>query len=161
MYALVLSYQLRPALRAVDRAHALVLGTISAALAPSVPGLHCAGTSDLVVGDRKVSGNSLRARRGHFLYHGTLLYDFPLDLVDRCLAMPPREPGYRRRRPHPDFLANLPLAAAAIVRLLRDAWGATESCDNWPQAATARLVAQRYGQPQWTEAGIGDLRFQI
>ena len=96
MYALVLSYRRRPALRAVAAAHRAVLGTIAAALAPLVPGLHCDGTSDLVLGGRKVSGNSLRAKREHLLYHGTLLYDFPLELIARCLAMPPRAAGLSR-----------------------------------------------------------------
>ena len=46
--------------------------------------------SDLVLGDLKFSGNSARCRRRWLLYHGTLLYDFPLALVARCLKMPPR-----------------------------------------------------------------------
>ena len=58
------------------------------------------GASDLVLGDRKVSGNSMRMRQGRLLYHGTLLYDFPLELIARALAMPPRQPEYRRGRPH-------------------------------------------------------------
>ena len=33
MYALVLSYELRPALRSLDAAHRLVMGTMAAALA--------------------------------------------------------------------------------------------------------------------------------
>ena len=34
---------------------------------------------------RKFSGNSLRVKRTHLLYHGTLLYDFDLSLIAKCL----------------------------------------------------------------------------
>jgi lipoate-protein ligase A len=151
MYALVLSTRARPALRSVDRAHKTILGTMRAALAPLAPGLRCDGTSDLVLGGRKVSGNSLRVKREHLLYHGTLLYDFPLELIGRCLTMPPREPAYRGGRPHAAFVANLPTPAAAIRRALREAWGAAEPRNAWPKARTADLVALRYNQAQWNE----------
>jgi lipoate-protein ligase A len=144
MYALVLSYRLRPALRAVAVAHRTVLGRMAAALARLVPELHCEGTSDLVLGERKVSGNSLRANRGHMLYHGTLLYGFPLELVARCLPMPPRQPAYRAGRSHLDFLANLPVRAAALRLALCAAWEAGEPCHDWPRAAVAHLAAARY-----------------
>ena len=39
MYALVLSYALRPTLRAIDVAHRFVLGTIATALSRLVPGI--------------------------------------------------------------------------------------------------------------------------
>jgi len=149
MYALVLSCRQRPALRAVAAAHRTVLSTIAAALAPLVPDLHCDGTSDLVLGGRKVSGNSLRAKREHLLYHGTLFYGFPLELIARCLAMPPRQPAYRGGRPHLDFLANLPIPAAALRQALRAAWNADEPRADWPRAAVARLAAEHYNKVAW------------
>jgi lipoate-protein ligase A len=154
MYALVLSYELRPALRAVAEAHQFVLNTVAAALEPLAPGLRCRGTSDLCLGQRKVSGNSMRAKRTHLLYHGTLLYDFPLDLVGRCLAMPPRQPAYRNARTHEEFVANLPLEAGTIRRALTRAWGGNEPCPDWPREMTARLVAEKYSRDDWNAAGI-------
>ena len=62
MYAVVLSLRLRPQLRSIDQAHAQVLGTIAAALRPSVPGLTCRGICDLAIGEQKVSGNSVRVQ---------------------------------------------------------------------------------------------------
>ncbi len=70
-----------------------------------------AGISDLVLGDRKFSGNSLRCKRDHFLYHGTLLYQFPLEQIGELLKMPARQPNYRQGRPHGEFVMNLPLDA--------------------------------------------------
>ncbi len=151
MYALVLSLRLRTTLRSIDQAHAQVLGTIAAALRPSVPALSCRGICDLALGERKVSGNSVRVKRDHLLYHGTLLYDFPLDMIGRCLAMPPRHPDYRQARPHDAFVANLPLDAARLRSALQTAWAAIEPCSNWPQAATCRLVAEKYSRVEWNE----------
>ena len=149
MYAVVLSYRLRPELRAVDRAHQFVLCTLAAAIEPLVPGVRCRGISDLALGQRKVSGNSVRCKREHLLYHGTLLYNFRLELIDRCLAMPPRQPDYRAGRPHAEFVANLPLAPSDIRAALAAAWNATEPLADWPRERTARLVSERYGREEW------------
>ena len=158
MYALVLSLQLRPQLRAIDRAHAAVLGTLAAALRPFVPDLALRGICDLALGEKKVSGNSVRCKREHLLYHGTLLYDFPLELIGRCLAMPPREPDYRQARPHGAFVANLPLDAAALRSALQTAWTAWEPCSDWPQEATRRLVFEKYSRAEWTRNRSRSLR---
>ncbi len=149
MYALVLSYQLRPHLRVLSEAHRYVLGTLAAALERLAPGVACRGTSDLALDGRKFSGNSARCRRHHLLYHGTLLYDFPLALIGRCLTMPPRMPDYRGGRPHDGFVTNLPLTVEPIRQALVAAWDAREPCDDWPAGRTARLVAEKYGRPQW------------
>ena len=151
MYGLVLSYRLRPQLRAVDQAHRFVLGTLAAALRPLVPEVGCRGTSDLAIGGQKFSGNSLRCRRDHLLYHGTLLYDFPLELIGRCLAAPPRMPDYRQGREHAEFLTNLPLPRSAIRGALISAFAAEEPCGDWPREQTARLAAGKYARPQWNE----------
>jgi len=149
MYAVVLDYARRPLLRAVDHAHHFVLRTLVGALGALVPSVRCQGTSDLVAGDRKFSGNSLRCKRRHLLYHGTLLYDFPLELIDRYLSMPPRQPDYRSGRSHDDFVANLPLEAEAIREALRTAWDAREPCDAWPRELTERLAAEKFSQAEW------------
>jgi len=66
-----------------------------------------AGTSDVAVGDRKISGNAQARRWKAVLVHGTLLVDFDHDLADAVLKYPPREPAYRRARSHRDFLVTL------------------------------------------------------
>ena len=151
MYALVLSYQLRPELRLIDHAHRFVLRTIAAALRPLVPGVTCQGTSDLALRDQKFSGNSVRCKRDHFLYHGTILYDFSLDLIAQCLTMPPRQPDYRGGRPHQGFLTNLPLPPGTIRAALIAAWDATQPCTDWPSDATRRLAAETYDSAAWNE----------
>lgn len=154
MYSLVLSLQNRPHLRAVDQAHEFVLGTLAAALAPLAPGITRRGTSDLAVDERKVSGNSARYRRDHLLYHGTLLYDFDLSLIAACLNTPPRQPDYRQRRTHAEFVMNLGIAAASLKDLLSSAFDASEPLVDWPRAAVERQVEERYGRREWSERGV-------
>ena len=99
------------------------------------------GTSDVVVGDRKISGNAQARRWGGLLLHGTLLCDLDLALVEACLRHPPREPAYRQGRSHRDFLTTLraegvtagPLAVqAAVVAAARDLCAA-----GWPRKPSA------------------------
>jgi lipoate-protein ligase A len=84
------------------------------------------------------------------LYHGTLLDDFDIGLIERILRHPPREPDYRARRPHREFLANLGLGIRVLEAALREAFAATHVRTTWPQARVARLVAERYASPAWT-----------
>ena len=135
MYAVVLSYADRPALRAVEAAHRFVLDTLACALQPLVGDVRRRGTSDLALGDLKFSGNSLRCRRQALLYHGTLLYDFDLSLIETCLTMPPRQPEYRHGRSHRQFVTNLPTTASALRTALVGTWGA--------QRCKARVAARR------------------
>jgi len=77
-----------------------------------IPGVRGEGVSDLALGDRKVGGSCIYRTRGFVYYASTLLTDPDLDLVERYLQHPPREPGYRRGRNHRDFMGRLPAAAA-------------------------------------------------
>jgi lipoate-protein ligase A len=130
MYALVLDRRLHPELRGIDGAHNYVLDRILAAVAPLASNVLRAGTSDLALPmesgrpPRKFSGNSLRVKREHLLYHGTILYDFPLDRFDRWLATPVRQPKYRQNRRHSEFTANLSATRGAIETALVKAWRA-------------------------------------
>ena len=149
MYAVVLSYASRPALRSIDEAHRFVMGTIAASLSAIVPGVARRGICDLTLGDKKFSGNSLRCKKRTLLYHGTLLYDFPLELVARLLKMPPRVPDYRAGRGHDQFVTNLPLSRAVLVNTLVTAFDAVEPRSEWPRELTNRLVNEKYSQREW------------
>jgi len=169
MYALVLSYSLRPELRDIRHAHAYVLGRLAEALqsaAAHIGKVTHAGTSDLVITGcgfddsqseirnpkseiRKFSGNSLRAKRRHLLYHGTLLYDFDLTLVESCLEMPSRQPDYRTSRAHRDFVTNLPLTRRTLTDAVDNAWPTVEELPQWPAERVAELVRERFGRDSW------------
>ena len=59
--------------------------------------------SDLLVGDRKISGNAQSRRRGTVLHHGTLLVSADLDLLNEALNVPGKRAEARkvtsRKRP--------------------------------------------------------------
>ena len=146
MYAVVLSLEELPHLRAVDAAHHHVLTRVAGALAPQVPDIAHAGISDLVVPEskgsiRKVSGNALRIKRDHFLYHGTLLYNFDLQRIGRLLATPTRTPDYRDQRDHDEFVANIPLSRDELEYRVSSAWNANDPLTDWPRQRTIEIVA--------------------
>jgi lipoate---protein ligase len=68
---------------------------------------HVEGVSDLAVGDRKFAGACLHRSRDLLYYSASLLVDPDMALIERYLRHPPREPEYRRSRPHADFLRPL------------------------------------------------------
>jgi lipoate-protein ligase A len=149
MYAVVLSYDRHPHLRAVDLAHRHVLGRLAASIGRHIDGVREAGTSDLAIFDRKFSGNSLRCKRSHLVYHGTLLYGFPLEQIGHYLRFPERQPEYRQGRTHGEFVTNLPLDRATLVHAVREAFEAGESLREWPRERTTELVAKKYSRDAW------------
>ncbi len=145
----------------IEAIHAAMLEPLAAAINDALPTpgsrrVARRGTSDLAVftdcdaTERKVSGNALRVRRHGVLYHGTLLDSFDLGLVGTVLRHPPREPDYRSRRPHGEFLANLGLGRERLEQIVRAAFHATRTHGEWPRDRVARLVAERYGTSEWT-----------
>jgi lipoate-protein ligase A len=149
MYAVVLSYELRPELRMIDSAHRFVLGKVACALQRCGVAVTCAGTSDVALDRRKVSGNSLRCKRDNLLYHGTILCGFATEALEHCLRSPPRQPDYRGGRAHSDFVANLPLTCDQARSALIFEWGAVSGRTEWPRAITQRLVEERYSRDEW------------
>ena len=153
MYAVVLSYELRPELRSLDVAHELVMSTNRRALTQLLGeqdqgDLLRQGVCDLTWRGRKFSGNSLRCKRRALLYHGTILYDMPPDRIARRLKLPPRRPEYRGDRDHAEFVGQFPSDANTITRSLLAAWGAEGAVDA-PIEGAERLVAERYGRDEW------------
>lgn len=149
MYAVVLSYELHPELRALDLAHRFVLSRLREALLPLASDVQFRGTSDLAVGDYKFSGNSLRCKRNHLLYHGTLLYDFDLTLLGKYLGTAPRQPAYRKGRTHCQFVMNIPLTAAEMKQAIGATFGVSQLLTNWPQEMVGELVRERYSADSW------------
>jgi len=149
MYGLVLRYAGREHLRMLDQAHQHVLGAIAAAVGAVVSDVRRLGTCDLAIGNRKFSGNSVRCKRDHLLYHGTLLYSFDLPLVEHFLRMPPRQPAYRAGRGHGQFVANLGVSAGALRRALIAGFAASNPLGEWPRERMERLVAERYSLAEW------------
>jgi lipoate-protein ligase A len=80
---------------------------VTALGACGVPGVRQRGISDLAIGEKKIGGSCMYRTRDLVYYSTTLLLDPDLDLVDRYLLHPPREPDYRAGRSHRYFMGSL------------------------------------------------------
>jgi lipoate-protein ligase A len=79
-----------------------------------VPAVGVEGVSDLVIGDRKVGGSAIHRSRGLVYFSSTILVAPRVDLMERFLAHPPREPAYRRGRDHASFVGDVSGAAPGL-----------------------------------------------
>ncbi len=91
-----------------------------AQFAPRLADLAQRGLSDLALGERKVAGTSLFRSRNYLLYQASILVDPKIELLERYLGHPTREPDYRRSRSHRDFVVGIGevvpgLTAATVV----------------------------------------------
>jgi len=75
--------------------------------AAGVPDIHLHGHSDLVADGRKIAGACLYRAKDLAYYATTLLVDPDIDMMERYLPHPPREPTYRQGRSHGDFVGSL------------------------------------------------------
>lgn len=154
MFTVVVSYQDREDLRMIDRGHEYVLNRVANAISKSNPNVKVRGSCDLVLdrpsGAQKFSGNAMRCRRNYFLYHGTLLYDFDLELIPKTLKHPPRQPDYRDDRSHLEFVANLNGQREQLESDLIEAWNCSESFNrNIDSVAIQKSVEDKFGNDAW------------
>ena len=108
-----------------------------------------AGHTDLATGNLKFSGNAQRRRARYFLFHGTILLDFDLELVQRLLRAPSKEPDYRGKRSHRDFIRNLPISRDDVKNALRTAWHAGDVATSVEADELDELIEARYGRDAW------------
>jgi lipoate-protein ligase A len=62
--------------------------------------------NDYVLGDKKFAGNAQGLSRDRFVHHTSVLWDFDPDTMT-LLSNPEKQPEYRRRRGHGEFLCRL------------------------------------------------------
>ena len=112
------------------------------------------GHTDLAIGGLKFSGNAQRRKRTHLLFHGAILLNLDLGLLEQVLPMPTLQPDYRCGRSHKDFLTQLGVPAESVKQALRKAWSATDAASldsllsEWRTSAK-RLVAEKYSRADW------------
>lgn len=172
MYSVLISYQHRPAWRALDIAHKEVMSRTRDAVQRTTDSFQLTsrimidGTCDLTIDSRKFSGNALRCKRFWMLYHGTIMYSMPLDWLSHYLLEPLRQPEYRRKREHQSFVTNVLDNSSRISRKLfrqelsnqlASTWDANQP---WHSSAlkgaveleAMRLLRSRYSNPQWHQS---------
>jgi lipoate-protein ligase A len=149
-YAVILPIDAHPSLETISGANRFVMERHRDLIA-QLTGQPVAieGHTDLAIRSRKFSGNAQRRKRRALLFHGTFLLDFDIGLIEQLLRAPPHPPAYREQRRHAEFLTRLPLVAVALKSALEQAWHARPPSVDVPQAAIARLVAERYSTDDW------------
>jgi len=72
-----------------------------------IPNIRRAGISDLAIQNKKIGGACIYCTKNFLYYSATLLARPRIELMERYLKHPPREPDYRRGRRHSDFVGML------------------------------------------------------
>jgi lipoate---protein ligase len=148
-YTLVLKITPR-GLADVAATNAYVMTRLKSALEPLVGApIAIEGFTDLAIGGRKFSGNAQYRKKRALLFHGSFLLDCDLHLMEKLLLAPPRQPAYRQRRTHGEFLTNLHIPADALKTALREGWGAEEELRRVPLDSIERLTRSRYSLKEW------------
>ena len=145
-----------PGLTAIDAAQRHVLDRIASSIRQVGAPVDVLAHGDLVLGDRKCGGSAQRRLKRWFLVHCSILYRFPIDRIARYLAMPARQPDYRRGRPHAEFLCNLDVLRHVLIEALRPG---PAGCLGPEAAMTLRgpmemlpsLLAEKFANPDWIE----------
>jgi len=122
------------------------------ALRALLPGdVEICGHTDLTWNGLKFSGNAQRRKSRYFLFHGTILLNFDIDLVQKVLLMPEVQPAYRELRPHQSFITNLPLHKQEVETVIAAKWNADGVFSELPLHDIQTLAAEKYLSPQWNE----------
>ncbi len=149
MYSLILSLRKRPHLRMIDAAHDEVIGRLRRAIMALLPATTSEGICDLTLAGKKFSGNALRIKRNSILYHGTILYDMPIDQIGVYLREPPRQPTYREKRHHNEFVTCVAINPDSARTEIARQWQATSERTSIPTDIMNRLIKSRYSQKCW------------
>jgi lipoate---protein ligase len=74
---------------------------------PALKKMEQFGISDVGYKNKKTVGTSMFRSRNYLLYQASILVDLDLALIEEILRHPSKEPGYRAKRSHSDFLIGL------------------------------------------------------
>lgn len=79
-----------------------------------VKNLNQNGISDICIDNRKIMGSSMHRSGSILFYQGSLLVDIDIEKIEKYLKHPSKEPDYRKKRSHKDFLITLRKAGYEI-----------------------------------------------
>jgi lipoate-protein ligase A len=153
-YALILRSEPDSAVESIGSTNCHIMSTHRDALRRFGLDVAIQGHTDLVLvanPPRKFSGNSQRRKRRALLFHGTFLFDFDVNLIDKTLKFPSQQPQYRESRSHGAFVTNLPITPQQIKSCLQEAWSANIPLPQTEHLTTSitALAGNKYSQTSW------------
>lgn len=150
-YALILRASSAAPLQTICQTNCFILDRFRQALEPLLGGtVTTQGETDLALGPLKISGNCQRRKRDVLLFHGTLLLDMDLTLMEQLLPQPARRPAYRQDRPHREFLHNTHLDPKKVRQALSAEWNCRTTLNRFPEERIRALARERYASEEWT-----------
>jgi lipoate-protein ligase A len=148
-YSLILPYDYSDELNNPRQTNHFLMENIRQALLPLVPFTEILADSDLTSKNLKFSGNSQKRKKQGLLFHGTLLLNFDLNLLNQVLRIPQQKPEYRKGRTHRDFVTNLRQEPETVKNLLCCHWKASMRFGEIPRQRIQELCKTRYGKDEW------------
>ncbi|KAF0135271.1 MAG: hypothetical protein FD145_97 [Candidatus Saganbacteria bacterium] len=73
----------------------------------NIDGLSKKGISDICINENKILGSSMYREQKLLFYQGSLLINPRMEIINKYLKHPSKEPAYRLKRKHEDFLTSL------------------------------------------------------
>ena len=124
-YSLILSKECDPRIADLRGSYQAILNKVIAALKrlDIEAVFHPVSDIALAGNHKKISGNAQKRSGKFILHHGTILYGFDLENIDRYLKVPKDIPEYRQGRSHLDFVTNVSLSVADIKDAFKDVFG--------------------------------------
>lgn len=149
-YSLLLRFEGEPSLEGISQTNEFVLARHQKALTELTgASVERHGHTDLAIGGLKFSGNAQRRGRSFLLFHGCFLVNMDLELIEKVLPLPSRQPDYRLNRSHRDFLMNLRVPEEALRSAIRQAWNAQRALPTVPIEQIEDLVREKYSREEW------------
>ncbi len=157
-YTLVLNMNSRPELRDINVTNRVIMDGIRLALlniesrSNVSETISVQGVTDLTAGKFKISGNAQKRSRNAILFHGSFLLNFELPLIEKYLSHPTKEPDYRGKRSHSQFIQNILFQADELKLAMRNHWEADkENLVSIDPIAVSQLVEAKYGNESWVK----------
>lgn len=101
------------------------------------------GVSDLTIEDMKFSGNSQRREKDRMLFQGSFLLSADLSMIEKALTIPDRQPSYRQKRSHQEFLVNIGTGVRQIKQAIAEEWKATSPLKKIPTEEIRALAGEK------------------
>jgi len=166
-YSLYLRMDLHPELETIESTNQYVLGGIKVIFDAALQGMNnilfpnrkiistdfstvkIQGTSDLTWCNIKFSGNAQNRKKRYVLFHGTILHSFDRAWMDKILKSPPKQPEYRKKRKHRDFVNNFPIPKTWFIENMKRVWNVEGTYKREPTQLIQELVETKYSQDSW------------